>query len=480
MSSEVSRRRALAIVGFGAVGTIVGGVGTGRAFWPSGTFSAPTGQGMREPASLASSSGVLAVTLRAARGVTLMGRHTQALGYNGSSPGPTLRVQPGDVLRVTLQNDLAGPTNLHTHGLHVSPEGTSDNIFRSIAPGSSAGYEFHIPPDHPLGTFWYHPHLHGSVADQVFGGLFGALLVTGAHEPSVTRDRVIVISDTTLTAGGQVAGVSNAQVMRGREGDLVLVNGQHQPRIDVTAGTLERWRVVNACTSRFLNLRLDGHTWGMLGYDGQGLHAPSDEKSVLLAPGNRADLLLRPTVAGTFMLRTAGHDRGGMGMMMGGGSATSAETVLATVLIGVGTGSAATSWPSVAAGPLDLRSARVDQRRSLAFTMGMGMVFGFDGRPFDPARIDQQLSLGTLEEWTITNSTMMDHPFHLHVWPMQVTDAPDSDPNGPPDWRDVIIVPAGGRVTVRIPVRDYGGKTVYHCHILDHEDLGMMGQVQAR
>ncbi|MEO8850440.1 MAG: multicopper oxidase family protein [Allobranchiibius sp.] len=479
MSGEVNRRQALAIVSLGAVGTIVGGVGTGCAFWPRGAVSAPTGEGFREPQSLTSSSGVLSVTLRAAPGATLMGGQTRALGYNGSSPGPTLRVRPGDVLRVTLQNDLGRPTNVHTHGLHVSPEGTSDNIFRSIAPGSSAGYEYHIPADHPLGTFWYHPHLHGTVADQVFGGLFGALLVTGANEPSVTRDRVIVVSDTTFTAGGEVAGASNAQVMRGREGDLVLVNGQHQPRIGVMAGTLERWRVVNACTSRFLNLRLDGHTWGMLGYDGQGLHAPSEEKSVLLAPGNRADLLLRPTVAGTFTLRTAGHDRGGMGMMMGG-SATSAQTALATVLIGAGTASATPSWPSAKAGLLDVRSARVDRHRSIAFTMGMGMTFGFDGRPFDPARIDQQLSLDTLEEWTITNSTMMDHPFHLHVWPMQVTEAPDSDPNGPPDWRDVIIVPAGGRVTVRIPVRDYGGKTVYHCHILDHEDLGMMGQVQAR
>ena len=94
--------------------------------------------------------------------------------------------------------------------------------------------------------------------------------------------------------------------------------------------------------------------------------------------------------------------------------------------------------------------------------MGMGgMEFGFDGRTFDPARTDQELDVGTLEEWTIRNATMMDHPFHLHVWPMQVLDAPDVDSAGPPDWRDTVIVPAGSQVTVRVAVRDFGGRTVY-------------------
>ncbi len=169
--------------------------------------------------------------------------------------------------------------------------------------------------------------------------------------------------------------------------------------------------------------------------------------------------------------------------MMMGGSSTSPETVLATVSVQTRSSTRTPAWPVVGGQPEDLRGAAVDRARSLAFTMGMGrggMTFGFDGRPFDPARVDQSLTLDTVEEWTITNPTMMDHPFHLHVWPMQIIDAPGSDPHGPPDWRDVVIVPAGRSVTVRIPVRDFAGRTVCHCHILDHEDLGMMGQVQAR
>ncbi len=486
MSGDVTRRQALTVTGIGAATTIVGAVGTWRSFGAGGSALTGSAGGttLTEPDVLTSSNGSLEVTLRAAAGVTLDGRTTQALGYNGSSPGPSLVVRPGDVLRVRLENDLSEPTNLHTHGLHVSPEGNSDNIFRRVDPGTSADYEYRIPEDHPTGTFWYHPHHHGSVADQVFAGLYGALLVVGTDEPTVERERVIVVSDTTLTPDGEVAGVSHAEQMLGREGELVLANGHQHPHIDLTAGTTERWRVVNACVSRFLDLQLDGHTWGLLGHDGQALHDPVQRDTVLLGPGNRADLLVRPASTGTTTLRTLARDRGGMGMM-GGGAATSPEVELAAVTIGPATAAAATgtaaSWPS----PADLRSAPVDRRRTLTMTGGMGMgmggmEFGFDGRPFDASRTDQELALGTVEEWSIGNATMMDHPFHLHVWPMQVIDSPDSDPAGPPDWRDVVIVPPMGQVTVRVPVRDFAGRTVYHCHILDHEDLGMMGTIEAR
>ena len=484
MNGEVSRRQALAVTGLGAATTLVGAVGTWRGLGAPGTPAAAVGRALREPEALTSTDGLLDVTLRAAPGVTLAGRTTRALGYNGTSPGPTLSVRPGDRVRVRLENELATATNLHTHGLHVSPEGNSDNVFRSVDPGASAQYEYEVPSDHPTGTFWYHPHRHGTVADQVFGGLFGALLVTGPDEPTVDRERVLVVSDTTLTASGEVASVGHDDAMLGREGELVLVNGQARPRVDVAAGTVERWRVVNTCTSRFLDLALDGHGWELLGFDGQALHAPTEQESLLLAPGNRVDVLVRPTGSGTFTLRTRGHDRGGMGMM--GGSTTSRETPLASVVVaGDARRATTTRWPAARARVPDLRSAALDGARSISMTGGMGMgmggmEFGFDGRAFDPARVDQSLSLGTVEEWTITNETMMDHPFHLHVWPMQLVGGTGADPGGAPDWRDVVIVPARGRVTVRVPIRDLGGRTVYHCHILDHEDLGMMGVVEAR
>jgi FtsP/CotA-like multicopper oxidase with cupredoxin domain len=488
MSAELFWRRALQTAALGGALLVVGGVGTWRSLVQpaSATGSGASGDVLTEPRVLTSRGGVLDVALTAAPGVQLAGRQTSALGYAGTSPGPTLRISPGDVLRVRLTNAMASTTNLHTHGLHVSPEGSGDDVFRMVRPGETAAYEYALPADHPTGTFWYHPHHHGTVADQVFAGLFGTLLVVGPDEPDVARDRVLVVSDTTLTAGGDVAPVNGRQRMAGREGELLLVNGQRAPRIDLTPGMRERWRVVNACTSRFLELRLDDHTWGFLGHDGQAVGAPVARDTVSLAPGNRADLLVEPASAGTFALRTLDAARGGTGMM-GGAAVTSPGAELATVRVGAGPSDAVSSPPW--AGPVrsvpDLRAAPVDVRRVVTTTMGMGMgmgggmAFGFDGRAFEPGRVDQSASLGSVEEWTIANPSPMDHPFHLHVWPMQVLDAPDVDSAGPPDWRDTVIVPAGGRVTVRVAVRDFGGRTVYHCHVLDHEDMGMMGTVQA-
>jgi FtsP/CotA-like multicopper oxidase with cupredoxin domain len=491
VGAELSRRQALQVAALGASGVVAGGVGTWRTFLApaAGSFGTRAGEALRQLPVISSRNGVLDVRLTAARGVDVAGRKTGASGYNGTLPGPTLRIRPGDRVRLNLVNRLDDATNLHTHGLHVSPEGNGDNIFRRVEAGETARYEYAIPADHPSGTFWYHPHLHGSVADQIFSGLYGAIVISAEDEPEEVRERVLFVSDITLTSGGDVARVSRAQVMAGREGDTVLVNGQALPRIDLTAGQAERWRVVNACTSRLLVIQLEGHTLGLLGYDGQSLGQAVDRQSVLLAPGNRADLVVEPSRSGTFALRTLAVDRGGMGMMSGGPGGASPEVDLAIVEVSAHLTSGAPSprpSPSRSRQPRDLRGALVDHRRTITFTMGMGMgmrrgdmSFGFDGREFDHSRVDQQLSLGTVEEWTIANATPMDHPFHLHVWPMQVIEAPYLDPNGAPDWRDVVIVPARGQVRIRVPVVDFGGRTVYHCHILDHEDQGMMAIVEA-
>ncbi len=270
MTTDVGRRRALQVAALGAVAIVGGGVGAWRSLGVPLSVSpeARSGQPLREPPTLASRAGILEVALTAAPGAVVAGRRTTALGYNGTTPGPTLRVAPGDVLRLTLANELAQTTNLHTHGLHVSPEGNGDNVFRMVEPGERATHEYVVPADHPTGTFWYHPHHHGTVADQVFGGLLGALVVAAPSESAAgaVRERVLVLSDTTLTSDGAVAAVTTRDVMAGREGELLLVNGQLRPRIDCTTGVPERWRVVNPCTSRFLELRLDDHPWGFMGY----------------------------------------------------------------------------------------------------------------------------------------------------------------------------------------------------------------------
>jgi FtsP/CotA-like multicopper oxidase with cupredoxin domain len=240
----ISRRRALQLGGLGLASIAVGTVGlTWRTL--SGNPTAPQ-QAFVEPPTLTSTDGLLTVRLEAAEGpVRIAGRQATALSYNGRLPGPTLRLRPGDRLRVQLVNRLAEVTNLHVHGLHVSPERNGDNPFVTVEPGATFNYDYQLTPDHPSGMFWYHPHHHGMVADQIFGGLYGAIIV---DEPEgefgsipITRERVLVISDISLNAAGGIRPPSAMARLTGREGDLVLVNGQIASTLEAKPGERERW-----------------------------------------------------------------------------------------------------------------------------------------------------------------------------------------------------------------------------------------------
>lgn len=488
MMQPISRRRAIQLGGLGFAATVLGGVGL--AATAGFGFSPASGTDLVEPQVLHSSGGLLQVRLEATeQPVPLAGGEATVLAYNGGVPGPTLRLQPGDRLRVDLANRLSEPTNLHVHGLHVSPWGNGDNSFLAIEPGETFAYEFQLPPDHPPGVYWYHPHHHGTVADQIFGGLYGAIIVDDPVPIPVTRERVLVVSDISLDGSGRIQRPSPMAQMMGREGELVLVNGQTQPRLQARPGELERWRIVNACTARYLRLRLDGQKLQLLGIDSGHLAEPRAIDEVVLTTGNRADLLVT-TAHGTTGLRALPVDRGGMPGMRGGqgpgGTAfpTGEPVTLADLEV---TGPAAVPLPPVPARAAvrDLRAEPVAARRRITFAigmgagMGMGMNFTIDGKQFDPDRIDQLVAAGTVEEWTVINTSPMDHPLHLHVWPMQIL-ARAGRPVTEPTWQDVVNIPARSDVTLRIAFDNFAGRTVYHCHVLDHEDRGMMAVLEAR
>ncbi len=477
-TAPLSRRRALQLGGLGLAGVVAGGIGI--AATTTSRISAVPGEALTAPTTLASTGGTLDVTLTAAVDRTsVAGRSATTLRYNGGLPGPTLHLSPGDHLGVDLVNSLAAPTNLHTHGLQVSPQGNGDNPFLVIEPGQTAHYDYLVPADHPAGTFWYHPHLHGRTAEQVFAGLYGAIVIHEADPPPVTGDRVLVVSDIDLDASGSVTSTSAAQRMQGRQGDLVLVNGQLTPELTVAPGSRERWRIVNACVSRYLRLRLDGQRLELLGVDLLHGGPPTIVEEVLLAPGNRADLLVT-TTTGTAVLQSVPYDRGasmGMGGMRRGASPAGVDLLTLTVA-----GAPAPPAPRVAPRPRmqDLRSSTGVRERRLMLAMGMGMAgpgsFTIDGRSFDAARTDSVVPAGAVEEWVLINTSPMDHPFHLHVWPMQLISLGGRD-LADPTWRDVVNVEAHSRTIVRIRFGPHTGRSVYHCHILDHEDLGMMGVV---
>jgi FtsP/CotA-like multicopper oxidase with cupredoxin domain len=480
----VSRRQALAL---GIAGTGAVAVGAGGLLWARSSHLSPeTGGRLREPVMLSSREGVLELRLRAAPArVTVAGRKASVAAYNDSLPGPTLRLRPGDRLRITLVNALDTATNLHVHGLHVSPADNGDNSFIGVEPGGSFDYQYGLPADHPSGTFWYHPHHHGSVAEQVAAGLYGAIIVDDLDELPVTRDRILVISDISLTGTGSLRATSVAERMMGREGDIVLVNGQVRPVLSAASGDRERWRVINACPARYLRLQLGGSRLRLLALDGRPLAAPAEAAEILLAPGNRADLLV-DAVQGITVLRAASYDRGSMTGMMGRdrGAVSGAVDLLTLETSGAPGGGLP---PIPATGRLrDLRQDPVAARRRFDFSMGMGsgmgprgLRFTINGKEFAAGRTDETVSVGSVEEWTLANSSPMDHPMHLHVWPMQIIR--DGGGNLPgPRWQDVVNIPSRGEVKVLVAFDDFPGRTVFHCHVLDHEDLGMMGVIEAR
>lgn len=493
----MSRRSVLRLAG---VGVLLAGSGTLASCMSSGSSSSTSsagsaggspGDAFAVPAVLTSSGGRLDLTLTAGALSLPWGSGTRyALGYNGSVPGPTLRVRPGDVVTVRLVNQLGEATNLHTHGLHVSPEGSSDNIFVMVEPGQEHTYEYRIPADHPSGTFWYHPHHHGTVASQVFGGMAGAIIIDDAIDDmlSATTERVLVLSDPRIGGDASVLAATDAEKMQGREGDVVLVNGILQPRIDARVGSMERWRIINASPSRYYRLATTGASMQQISSDQGRFESPLAVTEIILTPGQRAEVLVALNQSGAVTLSTTDVSRGSMGLGgggMGGGmmgdSSSSAGGPVDLLAVSVATADQAgsVSPPSRLRTLPEASPSSVGNRRTLALgQMSMGnSEFVIDGRSFAPGRIDESVVLGTTEEWTLRNDSMMDHPFHLHVWPFVVVDR--SDGRAPdPGWRDTVNVPAGQSVTIRVPFKDFGGTTVYHCHILDHEDLGMMGTIQ--
>jgi FtsP/CotA-like multicopper oxidase with cupredoxin domain len=449
------------------------------------------------PESYASKDGLLDISLGANYGpASLADQQANLLNYNGRVPGPLLEARPGDTVRIRFTNNLPQPTNLHYHGLHISPTGTADNVFLKVPSGETFNYEFAIPKNHPAGTFWYHPHLHGLVAEQVSGGLAGLLVVRGEldelPEVAAAKEQFLVLQDFELTRGGDLVTPNPMERMTGREGSLVTVNGGVNPSLSVRAGGLLRLRLLNASVSRFYRLSLEEHPFYLIATDGGAVERPVELKEILLTPGERVEVLVRgDREPGQYRLLNLPYDRGGMmmgGGMMGGGmmggrtGRGSSSGVLATL-----------TYSDRASSPLPLpeKLLSVEQlpepKRVRSFLLnhgmspGMGMVFLINGQMFEHDRVDTSVQLNEVEDWELTNNGVMDHPFHLHLDPFQVISRTGILPVTPERaWKDTILVKTGETVRVRVPFRDFAGKTVYHCHILDHEDLGMMGNLEIK
>lgn len=420
----------------------------------------------------------------------------------GPVVGPLIELREEDTVEIRFVNRLSQPSTIHWHGLPVPPD-QDGNPLDPVAPGQSRIYRFTLPRG-SAGTYWYHPHPHMLSSGQVYRGLVGPIVVRAADDPlAAWPERHLFFTDLKLAADGSIAPNDMMDWMNGREGQFVLVNGARRPRIVVTQN--ERWRVWNACNARYLRLSLGvGHAFTQVGTDGGLLETPRDGLTeLLLAPGERAELIVP---AGEWPLQTtlsaAVYDRRKMAMSHGSSLPPDPARALADVRFapsGTAGRPSPRSMPSAlrAIAPLQPAAGSAAPRKSVVFSeemdmtamhqpdaamheMPAGIKFMINGTTFDASRIALTSRRGEVELWSIENRTDMDHPFHLHGTQFQVVERERGGTKTPEPYlasRDTVNVEPGE--TVRIAtVQHMAGARMFHCHILEHEDLGMMATLQ--
>jgi FtsP/CotA-like multicopper oxidase with cupredoxin domain len=430
---------------------------------------------------LSTEPGTVEVRLTAApaRLSMLPGVETDVFAYNGQFPGPTLEVSEGDRVIVRFRNDLPEATTVHWHGIHL-PFTADGSAFHPVAPGEEYVYEFTIHPG-TAGTYWYHPHPHHRTGYQVGKGLYGAIVVRAADDPlpAALAEKLLILSDNRFRADGAVdipergSPQDRIDFENGREGDVLFVNGRIMPSIPIRSGEVQRWRVINASGARMYRLALAGHTFLHVGSDGGLFERPVEVEEILLATGERVELLVRGTGSpgSTAVLRSLPYDR-----YIPQTRPEDWDRPLDLLTLRYTDRSPV---PTVAL-PETLRPIpALDPARATA-TRVVVMTQGFlNNRPMDMNRIDETAVLGATEIWEIENLVGMDHPFHLHGFQFQVLER-----NGVPEpfraWKDTVNVP--GHQSARFIIRydNYRGKWMFHCHILTHEDNGMMGVLEVK
>ncbi len=411
------------------------------------------------------------------------GFKTEVLAYNGTVPGQMIEVTEGDKFKVTFRNKIVGQdSTVHWHGLEVPPD-QDGNPSHPVVSGQERVYEFDIPAN-SAGSYWYHPHPHGHTAEQVYRGLAGAFIVRPKSDPlpSELGDTILMMSSISLNADGSIADNTMADTMNGREGDHVLVNGAKQPVLTLAPGTSRRFRLYNATNGRFLKLSFEGHDMTLVGTDGGLIAAPvAGLKELLLAPAERAEVVVDfQKTQGVVKLLSLSHERGWMGQ-----DKPSDATLTAMSIKLSGSVVAPTPLPKKLRDIADLGVPVATKQIEFSETMGMAngmMTMGFliDGKSFDMARVDQTSKLGDVELWEIKNTSGMDHPFHIHGGQFQIVERELSGVKTTPaflGWKDTVNI--ANTEIVRVKMRQsFTGLRMYHCHILEHEDQGMMATLK--
>lgn len=393
-----------------------------------------------------------------------------AWGFNEMVPGPTIRAEKGDKLVIRVMNNLPEMTVIHWHGIQLPAEmdGT-DSVQTPIAPGEEFEYSFIVPD---AGTFWYHAHQDETV--QMERGVYGSLIVTDANDPIVDDEKIFVIDDMKLTARNEfkTGNFISRWVERhdGREGNTLLINGKENPVITMNAGQTERWRFINASSARYFRLFLGGKNFDIISTDGGLIEKPFRATELMLVPGERADILVGPFTEGdSFAIESLPYNR--MTMVKSGRKRFGEARVTK-------------SKTSVFSSPTQMRSIEplasqgATPNRNIRFSVGPSLTHGIDFLVNGETHAtDEPVKVGELQVWEISNTSLMDHPFHLHGFFFQVLEINGKAPAFL-SWKDTVNLPPRSKVKIAWMPDDRPGSWMYHCHILEHHEAGMMGHFQ--
>ena len=410
----------------------------------------------------------------------LRGKPTEVWAYRdgalpsskGTVPGPFLKAKVGDQVIIHFRNELpADETTIHWHGVRLPPQ--SDGTPSTQTPVlSGAEFEYRFTA-RDASSFWYHPHVRAY--DQIERGLYAPMVVSGDTTPEVAADRYIVLDDVKLDADGSLnKDTTELDRMLGRQGNVLLVNGQRAPvALRVAAGSRERWRFVNAANGRYFNLRIPGARFLVIGSDGGLLAQPYEAETLLVTPGERYDVLVTfgKSPGDSGVLQTVYYDRG-----------HDIPDPGPLDLLRVAYGAAAPAQPAPLPdtwGPAP-RLPITETTLVRPFVLdeyeqpGVPVLFTINGEQW-PDNKPVHVMRGDVEIWEVQNDAPMDHPFHLHGMFFQVLSSGGGAP-APDGWKDTVNIPQSS--TVRFAVQyDPPGMWMFHCHILEHAELGMMGDL---
>ncbi len=439
-----------------------------------------------------------------------------AVSFDGKEIPPVIRSSPGSKIEIEYLNRMSrnskevcvdGPcmnmTNLHFHGLHVSPNAPQDDVISMMAmPGESLHYVVHIPEDQPPGLYWYHTHPHGESYQQSLDGMSGAIVIDGMdrYVPELRglKERILVLRDAVLkqndpASAALASRVQLSHVSCGGEGEdperIFTVNGVVRPRIAIAPGEKQFWRIVNASPDLYADLEVDSESMTVVALDGMPLayHDPSRRtevfQHVLLAPAGRVEAIVMGPKAGTMAsLRSRCVDTGAEGdpnreMLL----ADLDESVRdADIKAPQNADEHAAVYRPLAQGEIDALEA-CDPRFTVKFTEDK-RGFYINDKKYNPTDGPMTtVKIGNYVHWRVVNDTREIHPFHIHQVHFLVYEE-----NGKraqrPEWMDTVNVAPGASVDLIMDFTDpiIRGISLFHCHLLKHEDKGMMAKILFR